>query len=908
MDMQCNGAVLLVSLLVAGLLCSRPGHAVTLHVAPDGSDAWSGQLERPNEGGTDGPLASLRGARDAVRALRQGKEAGPVTVRFADGVYTMAEAVVFAPEDSGSAEGPVVYEAAPGADPVLSGGVRITGFSERDGGVWSAHVPQVASGEWYFEQLWVNGRRATRARNPNSFWHFMARKAPYGVDPLTGKTADLSHRAFIAHSQDIQPLLALSADELRDVALIAYHSWETSRHHVAAVEAETNRVVLASGAPWPIMMWAPNQRYHVENLRSALDEPGEWFLSHDGTLSYIPLPGEDMATAEVIAPVAEDLVRFIGAPEAGMLVEHVTLRGLRFAHTGWVMPPEGHGDGQAAVSVPATIMADGAANVTIDGCEVAHTANYGVWFRSGCRDCALRRSYLHDLGAGGARIGETSIRRDEAQRTGRVTIDNNIINGGGRIFTGAIGVWVGQSGDNEVTHNDISDLFYSGVSVGWRWGYAESLAKRNKVEFNHIHHIGQRHMSDMGAVYTLGPSEGTSISNNVIHDVYSYDLYGWAGLGIYNDEGSTGILIENNLVYHTKDACYHQHYGKENLVRNNIFAFGREFQLSRARVEEHLSFTLSGNVIYFDEGTLFWGNFKDDNVKLEGNLYWDASGRPIDFAGMTFEQWQATGKDAGSRVADPLFVDPKNLDFHLKPDSPALAMGFSPFDYSKAGVYGDAGWVALANGLRFAPVRPVPEPPPAPPLTVDDDFELAPVGSHPLDANVQAEGRNNLVGVTEEPAAGGKHSLKLQDAPDCKHTFTPHFFYSPAYDTGDAACSFDLYLHEGAQFWHEWRDNANPYRAGPSLNIVEGKLRTGEKELLDVPVGQWLHIEVACGLGEQSTGTWRLTVTVPDKEPQVVADLPIGAPDWRKLEWIGFVSNGTGTSALYLDNIRIRRQ
>jgi hypothetical protein len=162
---------------------------IVLHVAPNGNDEWSGRLPEPNAAGTDGPLATLMGARDAVRRLRAagGQAARPVTIEVRGGVYRMAEPFVLELQDSGTAEAPVRYAARRGERPVLSGGRVIGGWERGQGGVWSARVPEVAEGRWHFRQLFVNGKRRTRARSPNEGYYYIVRKAPPRVEPATGK-------------------------------------------------------------------------------------------------------------------------------------------------------------------------------------------------------------------------------------------------------------------------------------------------------------------------------------------------------------------------------------------------------------------------------------------------------------------------------------------------------------------------------------------------------------------------------------------------------------------------------------------------------------------------------------------------------------------------------------------------
>ncbi len=261
-------------------------------------------------------------------------------------------------------------------------------------------------------------------------------------------------------------------------------------------------------------------------------------------------------------------------------------------------------------------------------------------------------------------------------------VRDNLIAHGGRLHPAAVGVWIGHSPYNRIVYNDIYDYYYTGISVGWSWGYAPCGSHHNTIAYNHIYLLGQGVLSDMGGIYTLGLCPGSVLDHNLIHDVDAYSYGGW---GIYYDEGTTGMVAENNIVYRTKTGGFHQHYGKENVVRNCIFAFALKDQLQRTRPEEHLSFTFERSIVYWKGGPLLGSNWSGNNYKMKGNLYWRTDGQPIDFFKMKLDAWQAKGQDTDSVIADPMFVDPEHGDFTLKAGSPAEKIGFVPIDTSKIG-------------------------------------------------------------------------------------------------------------------------------------------------------------------------------------------------------------------------------
>ncbi|HWQ91178.1 MAG TPA: right-handed parallel beta-helix repeat-containing protein [Clostridia bacterium] len=665
---------------------------ITCFVSTQGNDLWSGRKAVPSKG-SEGPFATVHRALAAVREARsvQGVPQ-PATIYIKEGTYYLHKPIELTPEDSH-----LQIRAGQKESPILSGGRLIAGWrkskaaSKQGRSVWVADLPEAARGRWEFVELWTNGKPATRARFPN--------RGYLSVGELPDKTAQWTdgHFRFRVQKGDLDAL-----EDLAGADAMVMTRWVESRLPVLGFEKADGVIRLSKRS---VFQLSPGDLYYLEGGLEMLDEPGEWCLDgRQGKLFYVPREGERLDTLQAVAPVLSRILILKGRPEQGAYIRNVEFENLTFSHSEWnfpggfdqestrpnVWPPpekEVGGFAQAAIGVPGAVWGEGVRNSVFTKCRFQNLGGYGMELARGCSSNTIQQCEFMNLGAGGIRLGETVLRSDPREHSRGNVIRDCAIHHGGRMFHSAIGIWIGQSPDNEVTHNLIHDFYYTGISVGWTWGYGPTLATNNLVAFNHVHHIGVQSdgdgpiLSDMGGIYTLGMQPGTRIVNNLWHDIAGFRYGGW---GIYLDEGSSSILAESNVVYRTTHGGFHQHYGATNVVQNNVFAFARDHQVQRSRPETHSSFRFQKNIVLFDSGVLFGGTWSG-GCELNQNVYWDLRGKEVPFPGTTLEKWRAEGRDVHSLIVDPEFIAAGKNDFRLKTSSPALKLGFKPINLDSVG-------------------------------------------------------------------------------------------------------------------------------------------------------------------------------------------------------------------------------
>jgi hypothetical protein len=428
-------------------------------------------------------------------------------------------------------------------------------------------------------------------------------------------------------------------------------------------------------------------------------------------LTYLPYDHEKIEESTVVLPNLTEAVVMNGS-------SLVTLEGLTF--NGFDRVDEGgFGRGNAPVlmasSAQSACMVGGAIeitesqHITIKDCKVLNVEKHGICVNSGCQHIKILGNEIAHSGAGAIKVnGVKSPVNDQLKYSAElptrfVTITDNHLHDIGKVFLSASVVLIMNASHCVVSHNEIHDGFYTGISLGWMWGYADTVNANHTVEYNHIYDLGKHTLADFGGIYTLGNQTGTVLRGNVIHDLERSSYGGW---GIYPDEGTTNMLIEDNLVYRTDGCGFHQHYGKENMVRNNILAYGHDGAAGLGRAEPHNSIYFYNNIYITDNMPFYTGGYSGDirkpNYRSDLNLFWNEGGpQPEQFSAnagrnragiyevresLTFDEWQALGQDRHSVYANPGFADIKNGDYSGADQAILDLIGFKLPDWSKAGI------------------------------------------------------------------------------------------------------------------------------------------------------------------------------------------------------------------------------
>ena len=654
-----------------------------LVVAPYGDDS--------NEGTPESPLRTLEKAKEILKSSDTDDVA---TVWFREGTYIIDETVEFTSADKQN----VVYRSYPYEEVSFSGSRSITGWTETTINGVNAFVTdiEINSDEDYFNSLFKGDKRLSRSVYPKEGVFKVAQ--PCAEEETVSEVYSphfFTHSAALyAHTEDV-----LDFANVGDVEVRIMHYWCDEHLPVHSVDVKTGRIETTKPTAMTVRV---DDNYVFENVKEALCLPGEWYLDRsEEKLYYIPEEGDTPENTVLNAGVNDKLIDMNGA-------KNISFRGIDFINTDWdYVGKDGAFFGkvfdethplyknieyaadhpQAAFEVPSAVYVAASSGINFTDCRFENISYTAIKFDKGAEDCNVTTCEFVGIGANAVFIHGDFVMPATTQN---INVTDCHISHYGRIFSNAIGVLLTHAYDCDISNNEIHDGWYTGVSVGWNWGYAEHPTNKITVSNNLIYNIGNGWLSDMGGIYTLGIQPDSVISGNEIYNVGCDEgAYGYGGWGIYLDEGTSGMLVENNLVYDCSSQTFHQHYGKDNVVRNNIFAFGGEGAFIITRHEEHNSLTATNNIFVTDKAVMYAFDTKKDWFVDDSNLYWDYHRGGKVLSGTTDRIGDrkslviitAQGYYNNAVFKDPLFRDAENRDFTLALNSPALEAGFVPFSY-----------------------------------------------------------------------------------------------------------------------------------------------------------------------------------------------------------------------------------
>lgn len=647
-------------------------NATTLYVSQTkGEDSANGFSPVIDKNG-NGPLKTIECALERIAQFRASGKERPYTVALTEDYFLSR------PIEIKDGARKITVESFGGKKRII-GGIKIENWTKGTfNGVscFAAALPEKEDGSpWEFTDLFANGCRASVTRFPKEGTLRITDAENQIDDPW-----DLckAHSKWIV----VKPEDLTQVDNVTDATVNYFHYWIDEHSPIESYDPETGMMVMKYHSRMAVNADTIEiMHYYLTNVPNTFSMPGEWYLDRKaGVVYFIPFEGCTLDNIEAFLPVTDKIFYISG--------EDIRLRNLELTCTRGDYASRSTDGGVAYASDVQSVCSAGGA-VTFEACTRGGMFNctiHGVGIHAieigkGSHNVRIEDNRIYDICAGGVRIQGAKYGEENSLATTNCVVRRNHIHACGKRYMAGCGVLLMHASECEISDNEIHDLEYTGISVGWCWGYADSSTFGNRITGNHIYDIGKGNLSDMGGIYLLGKQRGTIVAENRVHGVRC-NSYG--GYGIYLDEGSSYMTVERNVVFDTNSAPFDLHYGSHNTIRNNIFVSRKSPTARTSRNEEHDQLVLEGNIMVTNGHPIFF-NERTRVYRTHRNLYYDRTGGPViafrekdgDDREYTVEQWDAQfDYETGNIIADPLFVDPDNGDFTLKENSPAYELGF----------------------------------------------------------------------------------------------------------------------------------------------------------------------------------------------------------------------------------------
>jgi len=506
-----------------------------------------------------------------------------------------------------------------------TGEVKISGFQKigadrikSNGKYWEIDVNGL---DQYISQLKINNQVAKQSVYPTDDYLKFDNVSQQILKPAANASA-LSDSAMQVLDIDAANTAKLKDPLSASAEIEIFNKWFFTRVPVKEVNGDKVSIV---GMEMPKLgLWKTGTRFRIANSSIGFG-PGKWIINKKAKkVYYYPASQDNIKTTVVAVPVTQMLF-VINGTNAAKSISNIHVTGISFEGGGFNAGNKGILPMQAAATYNAAIEVTNASNISFTNCAFTDISLNAIWLKESVMNSSIDKCYFNKLGVGGIKIGEPKPGGIGVKTpvNGGNSVSNCIIQNGGLLNAAGVGISIFQSGNNSIANNEISDFYYSGMSVGWTWGGGKSYAVNNVITDNYIHHIGKGVLDDMGGIYLLGTSSGTVVKNNIIDHVYSYDYGGW---GIYLDQGASGIRVKDNLILNTKSGGYFQNASTSKVeVSGNIFANSdiHQVQMSAGSATPTADTVLSfhDNYIVKKSGNWFYGSWSGKGIYLKNNTF-----------------------------------------------------------------------------------------------------------------------------------------------------------------------------------------------------------------------------------------------------------------------------------------------